>query len=185
MGKENKDYCHEYRVNNLKKYREADRLRKLTKRAAEKLLKPEVYKKKKEADAKRKKLYRQRKKLGLVNPKKKLDDPSAPQADSVLTEASSDEPVATSTPQPSPRKSSSFTTKQSKCRSVSRAVKALPNSPNKRKEVCFSKWGKDDDGNVSKIKMNMDVDDANDLWKREIPKLKSHSFIVFIVRGSR
>ena len=136
MGKENKDYCKEYRKNHLEEYRETDRQRKQNKRAAEKLLKPDVYKKKKEADALRKKLYRQRKKLGLVERKKKLDDPETDtETEPQSTTVESETPVATSTPQPSPNTSSSFTTKQSKFRSVSRAEKALPNSPNKRKEV--------------------------------------------------
>ena len=94
-------------------------------------MKPDVYKKKKEADAKREKLYRSLKKLGLVQPKKKLDDPIEPPAAEAATA-----PV-TSAPQSTPHQipESNFSSKQSKFRSLSRAEKALPNSPNKKKEV--------------------------------------------------
>ena len=71
MGKENKDYCKNYRIDHLEEYLDADRLRKQTKWAAEKLLNPDIHKKKKEADTLCKKLYGQRMKLGVVAPQEK------------------------------------------------------------------------------------------------------------------
>ena len=145
MGKVNKDYCHEYRKRHLEEYREADKLRKKNKRLKDKLLNPEVHREKKKEDALRKKIFRERKKLGFIKPKKKLDDPVdipcepnlSKTSNPVATSETSD-PVATSTPQSTPKQvaqSSFFATKQSKCRSINRAKKALPTSPNKRKEV--------------------------------------------------
>ena len=45
----------------------------------------------------------------------------------------------------------------------------------KCKTVTYSKWGKED-GNVSKMQITVDLEDANDLWKQAIPKLKSHIY---------
>ena len=41
------------------------------------------------------------------------------------------------------------------------------------KSVTFFKWGKDN-GHVSKMSMSLDVEDANELWKQEVSKLKGH-----------
>ena len=39
--------------------------------------------------------------------------------------------------------------------------------------VTFSKWGKED-GKVAKIRITVDIEEANDLWKEQVTKLKQH-----------
>ena len=82
-------------------------------------------------------MYRIRKKLGLVASR----TASSPTATAYVPEDTPSTSMATSTSQ-SDRMSnhqldqnSSFSNKQTKCRSSSRAEKALPNSPNKRTEI--------------------------------------------------
>ena len=130
----NKDYCRKYRKKNLEKYRVDDKFRKQNARDVLKVLKPAQYEMKLKADRERKRLYRARLKLGLITPKRKLDDPPP-----------EPQPVSSSTPEPSPSNSASsvpsetsFSNKQSKARSLSRVDKALPKSPTKKKEIIGS-----------------------------------------------
>ena len=101
-------------------------MRKQDARYTLKLLKPDVYKKKLEDDA-----NRARKKFALVTPKRRLDEDTNPAGNEPESE-----PDMTSTPQSIPQ--TSFSNKQSKCRSLSHAEKFLPKSPNKRKEIIGS-----------------------------------------------
>ena len=85
-------------------------------RMTEKLTRPAVYEFKEKSKRERLGIYRQRQKLGLINAKQI----------SASTEVSLQEEG---------RESSSFSDKQSKYRSLSKAAKALPWSANKQTEV--------------------------------------------------
>ena len=85
-------------------------------RMIEKFTKPAVYELNKKAKRERLRIYKQRKNLGLINTK----------YTSTSTEVSLQEEG---------RESSSFSNKQSKYRSLSKAEKALPSSPNNRTEA--------------------------------------------------
>ena len=106
---ENKDYC--------KRYRE----RKRAQRVKVKLQNPELYELKKKEERERKQLSRLRKKFGLINQ-------SPVTSESTIAVANND----AATP------STSFSTKQAKARSISRAEKALPKSPRKKNEILGS-----------------------------------------------
>ena len=85
-------------------------------RMIEKFTNPAVYELNKKAKRERLRIYKQRKNLGLINTK----------YTSTSTEVSLQEEG---------RESSSFSNKQSKYRSLSKAEKALPSSPNNRTEA--------------------------------------------------
>ena len=118
---ENKDYCKRYREKNREKYRQNDAERKRAQRVKVKLQNPELYELKKKEESERKQLSRLRKKLGLINQ-------SPVTSESIAAAANND----AATP------STSFSTKQAKARSISRAEKALPKSPRKKNEILGS-----------------------------------------------
>ena len=112
----NKKWCKNYREKNREEYRKRDAERKRMARMTGKFTKPAVYELKKKAERWRLRIYRQRQKLELINTKQT----------NTSTEVSLQEEG---------RESSSFSNKQSKYRSLSKVEKALPSSPNKRREV--------------------------------------------------
>ena len=112
----NKKWCKNYREKNREEYRKRDAERKRMARMTGKFTKPAVYELKKKAERLRLRIYRQRQKLELINTKQT----------NTSTEVSLQEEG---------RESSSFSNKQSKYRSLSKVEKALPSSPNKRREV--------------------------------------------------
>ena len=118
---ENKDYCKRYREKNREKYRKNDAERKRAQRVKVKLQNPELYELKKKEERERKQLSRLRKKFGLINQ-------SPVTSESTVAAANND----AATP------STSFSTKQAKARSISRAEKALPKSPRKKNEILGS-----------------------------------------------
>ena len=67
--------------------------------------------------------------------KKKQNSQDGGIEDQSKTETESTSETFTSPVPLSEYTSSSFSTKESRCRSLSRAEKGLPNSPNKRKEI--------------------------------------------------
>ena len=108
----NKKWCKNYREKNKEEHRKRDTDRKRMVRITKKITKSAVYELKKKAERERIRMYRQRQKLGLINTKQT----------STSTEVSLQEEG---------RESSSFSNKQSKYRSLSKAEKGLPSSPNK------------------------------------------------------
>ena len=112
----NKKWCKNYREKNREECRKRDAERKRMARMTEKLTKPAVYELKKKAERERLKKNRQRQKIGLINAKQISASPEV----SLQEEG---------------RECSSFSNKQSKYRSLSKAEKALPSSPNERTEV--------------------------------------------------
>ena len=117
----NKDYCKIYREKNRETYRKNDAERKKAQRLKVKLENPELYEVKKKEERERKQLSRLRKKLGLVN--------QFPATSESITAAANNDAATPST---------SFSTKQAKARSISRAEKALPQSPRKKNEILCS-----------------------------------------------
>ena len=118
---ENKDYCKRYREKNREKYRKNDAERKKAQLVKVKLQNPELYELKKKEERETKQLSRLRKKLGFINQ-------SPVTSESTAAAASND----AATP------STSFSTKQAKARSISRAEKALPKSSRKKNEILGS-----------------------------------------------
>ena len=118
---ENKDYCKRYREKNREKYRKNNPERKRAQRVKVKLQNPELYELKKKEQRERKQLSRLRKKLRLINQSPITSESTA---------AAANNDVATP--------STSFSTKQTKARSISRAEKALPKSPRKKNEILDS-----------------------------------------------
>ena len=119
---ENKDYCKRYGKKNREKYRKNDAERKRAQRVKVKLQNPyELYELKKKEERERKQLSRLRKKLCLINQ-------SPVTSESTAAAANND----AATP------STSFSTKQAKARTISRAEKALPKSPRKKNEILGS-----------------------------------------------
>ena len=112
----NKKWCKNYTEKNREECHKRDAERKRMARMTEKLTRPAVYEFKEKSERERLGIYRQRQKLGLINAKQI----------SASTEVSLQEEG---------RESSSFSDKQSKYRSLSKAAKALPWSANKQTEV--------------------------------------------------
>lgn len=127
-GAANSEYCKRYRKKNKDTLKKTEKERKKQAREYEKYVHPEKLKK----DRIRKREYRRR---------KAAESQTSTNADEVLSSlpcssSSSSHQLLTSTPlQPSHDCNSSFSSKQSFHRSVSRAEKYLPNSPRKKTEV--------------------------------------------------
>ena len=119
---ENKDRCKKYRQKYKDSYRKADAERKRNSRLEQKLLNPELYELEKQSERERMRMFRERKKHRLVKAK-----------DTALPDESPSS--STSTPDSS---QSAFTTKQSMCRSLKKAVNALPERPRKKSETLGS-----------------------------------------------
>lgn len=107
--KPNAAYCKKYRENNIDKIRKADKERKKFARDYLKYVEDEKYEEQKRKDRERKRLAKERK--------------LAAEAATAANEDQLNE------------SSSSFKHKQTKYRSLKKADQALPNSPNKRKEI--------------------------------------------------
>ena len=41
-------------------------------------------------------------------------------------------------------------------------------------KITFSKWGKDTNDKLMKLKITMDLEEANELWKDAVKRLKDH-----------
>jgi len=108
MDPKNAEYCKTYRQKNLKKIRKKDKQRKKFEREHEKYLNPEKYEETKRKDRERKRQAKKRK---------------------LAEEEMDEEPPSLEIPD------SSFKHKQTMYRSLSKANKALPQSPSKRDEI--------------------------------------------------
>ena len=115
----NKDYCKRYREKNKDALRKKERERKEGSREYEKYVCSEKYQQRLQNDRFRSREYRKRKKA------------ESSQANQTPSTSSQDTSSATS----SQASESAFGSKQSFCRSISRAGKYLPNSPRKKTEV--------------------------------------------------
>ena len=119
---ENKDYCKRYREKNRATYRKSDAERKRAQCEKVKLLNPELHELKKKEERERKQPFRLRKKLGPVNQSSATSE----------SRAAPNNNATNTTP------STSFSIKQARARSISRAEKALPKSPRKKTEILGS-----------------------------------------------
>ena len=127
--KENKEYCKRYRQKDQQKYRKNDAERKRLSRLLLKAKNPLLYEDQKKKNRIRMKVSRDLK-------KKEASHVPAVDITETGTTDSLEEHIPETSPAPSPKTiPSSFSTKQSRCRSLIRAEKGLPTSPNKRKEI--------------------------------------------------
>lgn len=136
--KTNKDYCKRYGEKNRENYRMNDAERKRANRRLKiRLQNPDLYEVNKKEERERKQVARLRKKYAAF-----VNNSAAISETPTVTPEEPATSTSTSTNNDSATLSTSFSTKQSKARSISRDEKALPRSPRKKNEILGS-FGKE------------------------------------------